>query len=111
MQFLGLCDFKVSHTFLTKLNEALNLQIPLMQLVWHDQSTLCKSSSRVNLKEAHSAPFRFVYNCKFLIVIPIVDLLTDLDFWIAVDATRIIIIRLWTISVAEKKKKEDKNQS
>jgi len=42
IQFLGLHDFKISHAFLTKLNEALNLQIPLMELVLHGQSTLCQ---------------------------------------------------------------------
>lgn len=42
IQFPGLHDFKISNTFLTKLNEALNLQIPLMKIVLHSQSTLCQ---------------------------------------------------------------------
>lgn len=42
IQFLGLCDLIIRHTFLTELNEVLNLQIPLMGLVLHAQSTLCQ---------------------------------------------------------------------
>lgn len=39
------------------------------------------------------------------------DILTDLGFWITVDATRIIIIRLWTISVTGGGKKKINTRS
>lgn len=42
IHFLGLCDLITRHIFLMKLNEVLNLQISLMGLVLHGQSTLCQ---------------------------------------------------------------------
>lgn len=108
MKFLGLCDyFKISHTFLTKFNKALNLQIPLMALVLHGQSThWAKRGSTVISKPRtrHSAPCKLCLQLQIFNCYPIMDLLTDLGFWITVDATRIIIIRLWTISVTEKER-------
>lgn len=60
----------------------------------------------------HSAPCKLYLQLQFFNWYPIVDRLTDLGFWITVDATRIIIIRLWTIPVTGgKKKKKDKNKS
>lgn len=79
MQFLDFCDFKVSHASLTKLNEAVNLHIPLMKLVLHAQPTLCQEySSFQNAGDIlHLASYG--YNCTVLIAIKLWIFLQTLD--------------------------------
>lgn len=101
MQFLG----SRSH-FLDQNEYSFTLQIPLKKLVLHGQSTLCQKEEYTRLHNLGDILqlASYVHNCKFLIVIS-VYFLTDLGFWITVDATGIIIIRLWSISVKEKTNK------